>query len=269
MTHPHINPGHARPRRTPPEGGFTLIELIISIALLSMIMGLMYQSLSQTLSKRELVQDELRGPKVANAILAQIFKDFRYIYYGGLTGDTGFRGKSVSQSGMDADRVAFVTARRTRTVGTEDDGRRGEEDRESPLTEVGYACRPNPDQPQWLELWRREDYFVDSKPTEGGFYSLVYDKIRNFRLRYYPRPEEATEKQGLEEWDSATKKGIPYAILLKIEFDVHDLLEGEVYEEDDIDPIHRIILLRGGYNVEWGDTPGGATPPGGAPPGGR
>lgn len=240
--------------------GFTLLELVISVALLSTIMVLMYQSLGQTIETRNMVQDELQGPKVANAILAQIFKDFRYIYYGGLQGDAGFRGKAIQMSGMDADRVAFITARRTRTVGTEDDGRRTDDDRESYLTEVGYACRPHPAHAQWLELWRREDYFVDSKPTEGGYYTLVYDKIRNFRMRFFPIPEEATEKQGLEEWDSAQKKGIPYAILLKIEFDVKEPSEGEVYEPDDIDPIHRIILLRGGYSVEWSDTAAPPTP---------
>ncbi|MDF1702219.1 MAG: prepilin-type N-terminal cleavage/methylation domain-containing protein [Planctomycetota bacterium] len=241
-----------RARRRKGQRGFTLLELVISVALLSTIMVLMYQSLGQTIETRNMVYDELQGPKVANAILAQIFKDFRYIYYGGLQGESGFRGKAVKMAGMDADRVAFITARRTRTVGTEDDGRRTDDDRESPLTEVGYACRPHPRHSQWLELWRREDYFVDSKPTEGGFYSLVYDKIRNFRLRFFPIPEEATEKQGLEEWDSATKKGLPYAILLKIEFDVNEPLEGETYEPDDIDPIHRILLLRAGYSVEWG-----------------
>lgn len=254
-------------RRRGTTRGFTLIELVIAITLLSAIMGLMYQSLGQTIETRNMVQDELQGPKVANAILAQIFKDFRYIYYGGLQGETGFRGKAIKMAGMDADRVAFVTARRTRTVGTEDDGRRTDDDRESYLSEVGYACRPHPKYSQWLELWRREDYFVDSKPTEGGFYSLVYDKIRNFRMRYFPIPEEATEKEGLEEWDSAQKKGIPYAILLKIEFDVKEPDEGETYEPDDIDPIHRIILLRGGYSVEWGDSAPAGTGPGQTPPG--
>jgi prepilin-type N-terminal cleavage/methylation domain-containing protein len=237
------------------QSGFTLLELSISIALLGTIMGLMYQTLSGTIDNRNMVQDSLRGPKVANAILAQIFKDFRYIYWGGFTGDAGFRGKSISMAGMDADRVSFITARRTRTIGSEDDGRRATIERESPLTEVGYACRPSPQYPQWLELWRREDYFVDTKPTEGGFYTLVYDKIRKFRLRYYPKPEEAVDREGLEEWDSAGKKGIPYAILLTIEFDVTEAMEGQTYEPDNIDPIHRIILLRGGYNVAWGQDP--------------
>ncbi len=243
------------------QRGFTLLELSIAIALLGMIMGLMYQTLGATIDKRNIVQDSLRGPKVANAILAQVFKDFRYIYWGGLAGDTGFRGKAVHLSGMDADRVAFITARRTRTVGSQDDGKRSEQEPESPLTEVGYACRPNAKFAQWLELWRREDYFVDSKPTEGGYYTLVYDKIRNFRLRYYPTPEEAVDREGLEDWDSAQKKGIPYAILLKIDFDVSDPIEDVEYEPDDIDPIHRIILLRGGYNVKWGDDAPATTGP--------
>jgi prepilin-type N-terminal cleavage/methylation domain-containing protein len=237
------------------RAGFTLIELIIAIGLLALIIGIMYQALGQTIEKRNMVHDALRAPKVANAILAQIFKDFRYIYWGEFKGGAGFRGSAHTISGMDADRVAFVTARRTRTIGAADDGSRQEGESDSPLTEVGYACRPNPKYPQWLELWRREDYFVDSKPTDGGFYTLVYDKIRNFRMRYVPIPEEHYEnKEGLEEWDSAVKKKIPYAILLKIEFDVSDPVEGEQYQPDDIDPIHRIILLRAGYDVERSDT---------------
>ena len=251
------------------QGGFTLLELSIAIALLGVVMSLMYQAINGTIQGRNIVYDELQKPKVANAILSQIFKDFRYIYWGGLTGNAGFRGKAQQKAGMDGDRVAFITARRTRTVGSEDDGNRRGEDRESPLTEVGYACKPNERHGQWLELWRREDYYVDSKPTEGGFYSLVYDKIRSFRLRYFPIPEEHYGKDnesGFEDWDSAQKKGLPYAILLTIEYDVSDPSTDGEYEPDAIDPIVRIILLRGGYNVDWDSGEGGSGP--GPNPGG-
>jgi prepilin-type N-terminal cleavage/methylation domain-containing protein len=237
------------PRR---ERGFTLIELTIAIAMLAVVMALMYQVIGGTIQGRNMVQEDLRKPKVANSILGQVFKDFRYIYWGGLVGDAGFRGKARNINGMDADRVAFITARRTRTVGAEDDGQRSREDRESPLTEVGYACRAHEQNGDWLELWRREDYFVDAKPTEGGYYTLVYDKIRNFRLRYFPIPEEHFDnKEGLEDWDSAQKHGIPYAILLKIEFDIEETDESDPEASEEIDPIHRIILLRGGYNEPW------------------
>jgi prepilin-type N-terminal cleavage/methylation domain-containing protein len=246
------------------QGGFTLLELTVAIGILGVVLGLMYQVIQGTIEGRNMVYEELRKPKVANAILGQIFKDFRYIYWGGLVGDAGFRGRPRRLSGMDADQVAFVTARRTRTVGAEDDGNHSQDDRESYLTETGYACRLNDDNPEWLELWRREDYFVDSKPTEGGYYTLVYDKIRNFRIRYFPTPEEHFEdKEGLEEWDSAQKKGIPYAILLKIDFDIHKAQDGSLEEKEEIDPIHRIILLRGGYNEPWsgGEAPGAPATP--------
>lgn len=238
------------------QAGFTLLEVTISIAMLAVVMMLMYEVIGGTIKGRNMAYEELRKPKVANAILGQIFRDFRYIYWGGLgpTGNAGFLGVAKSVSGMDADQVSFVTARRTRTVGSEDDGTRNRDDRESLLTEVSYACRSNERNSEWLELWRREDYFVDSEPTKGGYYTMVYDKIRNFRLRYFPIPEEHYEDpDGLEEWNSIQKKGIPYAILLKIEFDIDELEEGMRDDErEHIDPIHRIILLRGGYNVSYG-----------------
>lgn len=250
-----------------PEAGFTLLELTISIAMLGVVMGLMYQVIGGTIKGRNIVYEELRKPKIANAILGQIFKDFRYIYWGGLSGDMGFRGQAQRVAGMDGDRVSFITARRTRTVGAEDDGQRSSEDRESPLTEVGYACRPHDNNADWMELWRREDYFVDGAPTEGGYYSLVYDKIRNFRLRYFPIPEEHFEnKEGLEEWDSAQKHGIPYAILLKIEFDIVEDDASDPESREHIDPIHRIILLRGGYNQPWNKGLPGTPPAGPVPP---
>ena len=246
------------------QAGFTLLELSIAIEMLGIVMGLIYQAINGTITGRNIVYDDLLKPKVANAVLGQIFKDFRYIYYGGLVGDAGFYGKAQNKAGMDADRVAFITARRTRTVGSEEDGARRGEDRESPLTEVGYGCRPNPKFAQWLELYRREDYFVDSKPVEGGFYTLVYDKIRSFRLRYFPTPEEHYKDEGgLEDWDSRQKKKLPYAILVKIEYDVSEPEADEEYEADKIDPIYRIILLRGGYNVpyEAGGGDDGGQPP--------
>ena len=242
--------------RTSRQGGFTLIELMIAISMLVSLTAIMAQIIGGTTRGTEIAHENLRGPKIANAIFSQIFKDFRYIYWGGFTGHAGFRAKAGTLAGKDADRVAFVTARTTRTVGVEEDGQRRAEDRTSPLTEVGYACRINDEDSDFLELWRREDYFVDDKPTDGGHYTLVYDRIRTFQLRYFPIPEEAQNEEGLEEWDSAIKRGIPYAILLRIEFYIEEPDAGERKRRDDEDfeTIQRIILLRGAYSVPW-ETP--------------
>ena len=125
------------------QRGFTLLELMIAIGMLVSLSLLMTQIIAGTTRGADIANSNLRAPKFANAIFTQIFKDFRYIYWGGFTGNAGFRGKAGSRGGKDADVVSFVTARQTRTVGSEEGGQKRSEDRTSPLTEVGYACRIN------------------------------------------------------------------------------------------------------------------------------
>jgi prepilin-type N-terminal cleavage/methylation domain-containing protein len=233
--------------------GFTLIEITVAITILAILVVLLFQVMEGMVRGRQMVQDEgLRKPKVANALLGQFIKDLRYLYWGGLQGDAGFLGRSQTMGGKDADRIDFVTARMTRTVPLEEGGRL-EERKESPLTEVGYACRPSENGP-YLELYRREDPYVDDDPTEGGQYTLIYDKIREFDLRYFPIPEETLRDrtEGEEEWDSRLKRKIPYAIILKINFDVDD--QSKESEQKDPERIYRIVLLKGGDRraVPWG-----------------
>ena len=241
-------------RSRPASRGFTLLELMISITILVFLSSIMGQIITGTMRGSDAANEQLRAPKMANAIFQQIFKDFRYIYWGGLTGDAGFRGTNGTLGGQDADVVNFITTRRTRTIGVDESGRLSEKDRVSPVTEVGYALRHSDSNPAYRELWRREDYFVDDKPTEGGQYSLVYDRVRSLSFRYFPVPEQAQVREGLEEWDASQKKALPYAILMRLEFDVP--AAGAEADRDEIaqsepEVIYRIILLRGAYSVPW------------------
>ena len=243
-------------RRRRSEGGMTLIEISVAIAILGMMVGLVYTMIAQAIKGRDMIKEGLQEPKMANAILAQILKDFRYLSFPPLKGETGFFGQNRTENGKDADRVDFITARDTRTVGSEDDGARTSDDRRSPLSEVGYACRVSETNPEYIELWRREDYYVDSDPVNGGRYSLLYDRIRRFSLRFFPSSEEQAREEegnaGLEDWDSRTRHKVPYAIILEIEMDVVVSLDKGV-EETEPYRITRIILLRpgAGDSVRW------------------
>ena len=234
------------------QEGMTLIEITVAITVLVMVVTLMYQVIEGTIRGRDIADQGLTTPKVSNAVLGQVFKDFRYIWWGGLTGDAGFLGTNGSRAGMDADKVQFITARRSRLSSAEEGTAVGEQ-RVSPLSEVGYALKANDiaGNGEWLELWRREDYFVDMDPVKGGTYTLVYDKIRKFDLRYYPTPDKSKEREGLEEWDSRIKHGLPYAILMTIWLDVEEGAEDAIGEDREPHKIVRIILLRGAYNVRW------------------
>ena len=232
------------------DRGFTLLEVMMALAVLGMVVMSVYQVLQNQVRGQDMVREGLRRPKIQNAILGQILRDFRYLHFdGSLVGDAGFIGKNKEVGGKDADIIDFVTARPSRNAHIHDDGAR--DDIPSPLTEVGYALRMNDENSDWLELWRREDWFVDSDPTKGGKYTLVYDKITKFDLVYFPIRIENETGKALDEWDTRAKNGrLPYAVVLDLKFDVAE--RGPDADEDELEDelIRRIIILKGAYNVE-------------------
>jgi prepilin-type N-terminal cleavage/methylation domain-containing protein len=229
-----------RPRR---EAGFTLVELLVAIFLLALIMTFAYQIFWQALLNRDRVTEDLEGPKVEGAVFDQIARDLRYLWYeeGRLPGNAGFWGRSKQINGRDVDRIDFLTTRTSRFAVLEETN---EQPGDSPLTEVGYACRQSEANPRWFELWRREDYFVDDDPTDGGKYTRVYDKIRRFSLRFFPPPEENNAEQGREEWDTKTEKKVPYAIILDMEYDVREPVLDKAQTK-----VTKILLLKPGRSV--------------------
>jgi prepilin-type N-terminal cleavage/methylation domain-containing protein len=240
----------------PRRRGFTLLEVMVALTVLTVVVMFIYQVLQNSVRGQAMVREGLREPKVKNAILGQIFRDFRYLYWDGLAGNAGFVGTDRSVAGKEADSVDFVTARPSRGAHMEDEQARDQIP--SPLTEVGYALRPNDENSDWLELWRREDWYVDGEPTKGGKYTLVYDKITRFNLQYFPIPEKNTDDKGLEEWNSAAKGELPYAIVLELEFDVEE--RNPDLEDLERETVSRIIILKAAYNVEPPAPPGQGNP---------
>jgi prepilin-type N-terminal cleavage/methylation domain-containing protein len=224
--------------------GFTLLEVMVALTVVAVVVAFVYQILQNSVRGQDMVRNGLRAPKIQNAILGQIFRDFRYLYWDGFVADTGFVGRRRQVSGKDADSVDFVTARPSRAARSEDT----RDPVPSPLTEVGYALRPNPDNPDLLELWRREDWFVDEDPVRGGQYTRVYDKITSFHLTYYPTPEENTDDKGSDEWDSRLRNKLPYAIILEVSFVVDTPDGGQTEESEEF--IFRILTLKGAYSVK-------------------
>jgi prepilin-type N-terminal cleavage/methylation domain-containing protein len=244
------------------ERGFTLLEVVVAATILTLVVSFVYQLLTNTVKGQDMIRTGLRAPKIQNAILQQILRDLRYVYWVDFAGSTGFLGQNRDVGPGDGDRLDFVTARRTRLVRADDDGSR--DPGESPVNEVGYACQVNEQRGDWIGLYRREDFFVDDDPVSGGTYSLIYDRLRSFNLMYFPNPRELggsgksdQGSPGLEEWDSRLKNQIPYAIVVEIKFDIDEPKKGE-----DPESITRLFLLRAGYEDAIpfaAPTPGGMT----------
>lgn len=160
--------------------GFTLIELLVTLAILGIVLSSLYAVLTSTLKIRSRIEDREDAFVVGPAILDLIEDDIRGIYFTNIEGQAFFLGENQSVGGRDADRFDMVTTTDSRVLVGSDDSNRVRSD----VTEVGYALRENREFDGYLELYRREDFFVDELPLEGGRYRRVYDRIRDFNVVY-------------------------------------------------------------------------------------
>lgn len=225
--------------RTPSEArreGFTLIEILVALSLLGLILPALYGILISTVRLREQIQEDGNPYGIGPTILDLIEEDVRGIYFTNVKDNAYFFGETRSVSGRDADRFDCITTVDSRTLLGDDDQSRVRSD----VTEVGYALRANPDNSDYLQLFRREDFFVDEEPFAGGRYRLLYDRIRTFDIVYLSEEGGAEEggsasgnrsagdsqKEGAlledDNWDSRDAQTLPRAMQVELEIGVPD-----------------------------------------------
>ena len=61
------------------SSGFTLLEVVLAITTLLFVMMFVHAARQDPVRTPEKVRPDLHRPKVQNAVLGQIFRDFRYL----------------------------------------------------------------------------------------------------------------------------------------------------------------------------------------------
>jgi len=207
------------------EKGFTLIEVLVAIAITAMITSSMMTTLWFAMRARkevEALSEPLRdGPR----ILAMLRRDLQSLVCYNVKDYTVLRGTHAIRGGLDADRIDMITA-----VGSiyphDFDGRSIKAD----WCEVSYLVKENTRDGNLLELWRREDPFADERPYEGGAFQLLSNRVHSFNITYFetlgfeaePRMEYDTAKNGL----------VPRRIRIELELDRESNLDRMVEVED-------------------------------------
>lgn len=219
--------------------GFTLIEIVVTILITAIIMGIIGLIVQSTVDRKILVQSEARARRLGPTIMSTISQDLRNAW---ATGDVEgveidgvwFRGEHNGGDDDAQDELRFVTSV---------DSYMRYEGVSSDITEVGYFVVENDtrdsDDPLsgLYSLYRREDFSVDKRPDEGGLGIKLHDRVVSFRVWYYELPRDAVESDGyvdiealedvvsrdspdvLDEWDSREMGGLPYAVRVELILD--------------------------------------------------
>jgi prepilin-type N-terminal cleavage/methylation domain-containing protein len=206
------------------QRGFTLVEIIIATSLFSLLMASYYTVVMNVMILEETARDQRAFASVGPAVLDLVEDDLLSVYnHPRALNAYPFRGEDDSLAGQPADEMNFVVTRESihREEFHDDDNWV-----RSPINEVGYKLtRADASLGDVRKLYRRENYYLDSTPLQGGDYYEVYDRVIAFDVTYVGFPVEETERTDqdalgdsrydtFESWDSEERKFLPTAAVV-------------------------------------------------------
>lgn len=178
--------------------GFTLLEVLISIAILAAITSLLFGAFSALKRSKDgltRTQDRQREGRLA---MARMTRELQGAYLSAhlpinqalMIQKTIFKG----ERGTPADRVDFTAFANLRLE---------KDSHVSDQCEISYYGSPNPDGSSTQDLVRRVDSSIDLEPTKGGKVEVLATDIDLFDLQYL----DAQTGQWQEGWDTTQTTG--------------------------------------------------------------
>ncbi|MDH4163726.1 MAG: prepilin-type N-terminal cleavage/methylation domain-containing protein [Nitrospirota bacterium] len=189
--------------RTPHSKGFTLIEVLLALAIFAGVATVLYSvfaTTGSTVAQAEQVRD---GTDAARTLMSRIATDVaNAFYYAKTIEPTFFYGRKVEEDG-GADRKIRLDSLFLTTL----TNWRRPDTREMELWELGYYFKDRPDG-KGRALVRREkrELSADVPPLEGGVEYEITDQIASLRFRYF------NGSAWIDEWDSKNQNALPKAV---------------------------------------------------------
>ena len=165
--------------RSPRRSGMTLIEVMISVAILSLVLVMIWQGFSQTMRNKQKLEEGIDRNHIITATLDRMARELSMAYVSIhenpspslVTSHTAFVG--IDRSG--GDRVDFTSFSHQRLY---------RDAHESDQNELSYFVMRHPDDSSINVLARREAVRIDEKPQEGGRIEILLEGVRDFQLEY-------------------------------------------------------------------------------------
>jgi len=205
------------------ERGFTLLEVILATMLFALLMSSYYVVFLNVAQLEEYARSQRAFSAVGPAVLDLIEDDVQSLYGHPRALDAyPLRGEDDTRGSQPADRFNFVTLRPSIHKEEFFDTANW---LASPVNEVGYRLARG--EGEVRRLYRREAYYVDGTPLDGGDYYEIYDRVLAFDVRYVgyrAEEEERTSQETLgthkldvfDSWDSEERRALPTALIVTL-----------------------------------------------------
>lgn len=234
-------------KHAPHTRGFTLLEVMVSVALLMIVSTALWRTMAMTFDTKTEVQRLNDRFHEARQITARIAKEMRMAFLRSDLPDPFLEEdpSMVTRFLGTEDEVAFATtAHLPLQAGA----------RESDQAEVAYFLRSgNRDNPyDGKTLYRRESKRIDNKPDRGGSTWAVVDGVKEFQLEYWDDSKEIGGDAWTRTWDSDDNSLLPARIRITLVLErqgggkpVRFVTQSQPRIRRPIDPLNRANQLTG------------------------
>lgn len=209
------------------QTGFTLIEVLISIAILAFIMVAVWSSTSQSLDAKDRIEKRDGIFQEGRVSLRKLSDDLEMAF---LIKDPRARAAEAVAAGVAASTEVATRPRPISFFIAEDRGERDElrfttlshlrlfkNAKESEQSKVSYAVAQSPEDPNVLNLVRTYYPWLDDKDTVEGTSYVVAENVREFNVEYY----DTRKQEWVRSWNTMQldwKDRLPRAVRVTLAF---------------------------------------------------
>ena len=181
--------------------GFTMIELMLALAIFALITTIMFGSFSQTASSKRVIQSEQERTHSVRVALMRMSREIEMAYWSDNenTAIANRRTLFVGSARVDVDELMFSTFAHQRL-------RAGAAEGDTSL--ISYFGARDPDDKRIVNLMRRETRRLQAEdPTTlpGEAYILCPD-VSKVKFAYY----DHKKKEWATDWSTLDASGMPY-----------------------------------------------------------
>jgi type II secretion system protein J len=193
--------------------GFTLIEMVVSAAIMSIIVGSAYVCLQSGLASQKLIQSRDGVFQIGRVAMSLMTADLRNACT--LSKDYDFVGMRRSLGEIDADNVDFATHHYTPRGAHEAD-----------FCEISYFVQKDTKTGE-LCLFRRRDGTRDPEPLAGGSREEIARGVAGLRFEYYDGFDwfdewgDPSGKKQTSQLDRSNISGLPEAVRVTLLLDAN------------------------------------------------